>query len=82
MDAVDRSRDALQAVVLTRRPGPGSPACDLDESAHLVARRAAPHARQRRWLPGYLLGLLAISDDATPMLGLGTGMLDTSQWPA
>ena len=78
MDAVDRSRDALQAVVLTRRPVPElRPA--LDESGDLVADALRLMRDSGVALPGYLLGMLAISDDANPMLGLGTGMLDTSQ---
>src|SRR5215212_537486 len=78
MDAVDRSRDALQAVVLTRRPVPElRPA--MDESGDLVADALRLMRDSGVGLPGYLLGLLAISDDANSMLGLGTGMLDTSQ---
>jgi hypothetical protein len=78
MDAVDRTRDALQAVVLTRRPVPElRPA--LDESGDLVANALRAMRDSGVALPGYLLGMLAISDDANPMLGLGTGMRDTSQ---
>jgi hypothetical protein len=64
--------------VITRRPVPElRPA--MDESGDLVADALRLMRDSGVALPGYLLGLLAISDDASPMLGLGTGMLDTSQ---
>src|SRR5262249_23600565 len=51
----------------------------LDESGDLVADALRLMRDSGVALPGYLLGMLAISDDANPMLGLGTGMVDTSQ---
>ncbi len=70
MDAVARTRDALQTVVLTRRPAPELRGALADAGEQLaLALRALRDSGVA--LPGYLLGLVALTDEPGDELGLG-----------
>ena len=71
MEAVERARDALETVVVTRRPAP-----ELRGALAEASERLALGLRELRdggvALPGYLLGLVALTDE--PLSSVDSGV--------
>jgi hypothetical protein len=88
MEAVERTRDALETVVVTRRPAP-----ELRGALAEAGERLALGLRELRdggvTLPGYLLGLVALMDEPLspvespgPLVGLAPPEAPSDSTPA